>query len=1106
VPSKSPQSTSPQLGVVSPLIYRQRSSFVHTVGYQGQKQILSGWTIGLSTVFYVVTYFANSAFNALNRLFRSSIAFVHIAVLATSQSRPHPFHERVTIMPTVQETAYPRLKSNITLQELTAIYTPTTEELTFAKQSTINGSNTRLGFLILLKTFQRLGYAVLNQDVPASIIQHIAMAAHLNISKRDLEYYDTAATRKRHLGLIRDYLHLHSYNSSAKAVMVEAIRAAASTKQDLADLINVAIEELVRQRFELPAFNTLNRTAQQIRAQVMTTFYQQVNDRLNLPSRQQLDELLTITPIATMTSWNDLKQDAGRPTLTHLQTWIDRLQQLRQLPEHKSPLMEIPEVKVKHFAQEAMTLDAARMKEMEPAKRYTLMVALISAQYACTLDDLAEMFIKQMQQMHQKGKTALVQYRAQTQSNTDELIATLREMVLAYQQEGDIPHRFAAIEAVVGEESQTIVQQCDAHLNHADNNYFSLIQEFYKSHRAILFRLLEVLPLRSSSQDKTLEAAIQFLLEHRNNRQASLPIITIKNAGTDSEQRLQHLDLSWIPAKWWYLVTEQRTHVPMPEAVNRRHFEVCVFSHILLELKSGDLYIEGSSDYGDYYSQLIDWEQYDSAIVEYGQQVELPTDPKAFVAHVQQWLTTCATTFDDDFPANADVDYQRDRLVIRKPKPKKVPGASELKAQIAARIRPVNLLDSLIDTELWLNWTRFFKPKSGHDAKLDRPIDRYLATTFCYGCNLGPAQTAVSLQDFDRRQVSHVHQRHIDVDKLHSAITVIINAYNRFNLPKYWGTGHRASVDGTKWDIYENNLLAEYHIRYGGYGGIAYYHVSDTYIALFSHFIPCGVWEAVYILDGLLQNQSEIQPDTIHGDTQAQSATVFALAYLLGIRLMPRIRNWKDLKFYRPARSVRYKHVDNLFTDPVNWELIETHLPDMLRVALSVKAGKINASTVLRKLGTNSNKNKLYQAFHALGCAVRTGFLLQYLNNAQLRSTIQGATNKSESFNHFVQWLSFGGEGVITSNNREEQRKMIRYNHLVANCLIFYNVYEISRILNELKQEGYPLDADAVATLSPYWTQHVNRFGSYDLNLDRCPPPIDYDLIVIQDIESETPQ
>jgi TnpA family transposase len=126
--------------------------------------------------------------------------------------------------------------------------------------------------------------------------------------------------------------------------------------------------------------------------------------------------------------------------------------------------------------------------------------------------------------------------------------------------------------------------------------------------------------------------------------------------------------------------------------------------------------------------------------------------------------------------------------------------------------------------------------------------------------------------------------------------------------------------------------------------------IPNGFYKRFCHFIPCGVWEAVYILDGLLHNQSEIQPDTIHGDTQAQSATVFALAYLLGIILMPRIRNWKELTFYRPTRSVHYNHVDSLFTDTVNWDLIETHLPDMLRVALSIKSGKINASTVLRKL------------------------------------------------------------------------------------------------------------------------------------------------------------
>jgi hypothetical protein len=39
-----------------------------------------------------------------------------------------------------------------------------------------------------------------------------------------------------------------------------------------------------------------------------------------------------------------------------------------------------------------------------------------------------------------------------------------------------------------------------------------------------------------------------------------------------------------------------------------------------------------------------------------------------------------------------------------------------------------------------------------------------------------------------------------------------------------------------KWDLYPQTLMSEYHIRYGGYGGIGYYLVSDNYIALMSRF------------------------------------------------------------------------------------------------------------------------------------------------------------------------------------------------------------------------------------------------------------------------------
>jgi hypothetical protein len=132
-------------------------------------------------------------------------------------------------------------------------------------------------------------------------------------------------------------------------------------------------------------------------------------------------------------------------------------------------------------------------------------------------------------------------------------------------------------------------------------------------------------------------------------------------------------------------------------------------------------------------------------------------------------------------------------------------------------------------------------PLRVREAKLDGPLARYLATTFCYGCNLSLSRTAWTLKGFDHRQVSWVNQHHITEEKLDEAIRLVITGNNRFHLPKYWGMGKRASANGTKWEMYEQNLLAEYHIRYGDYGGIEYYHVYDTYIALFSRFIPYSV-------------------------------------------------------------------------------------------------------------------------------------------------------------------------------------------------------------------------------------------------------------------------
>lgn len=202
-------------------------------------------------------------------------------------------------------------------------------------------------------------------------------------------------------------------------------------------------------------------------------------------------------------------------------------------------------------------------------------------------------------------------------------------------------------------------------------------------------------------------------------------------------------------------------------------------------------------------------------------------------------------------------------------------------------------------------------------------------------------------------------------------------------------------------------------------------------------------------------------------------------------------RNWKGLHFFRPDPSVRYNHIDALFTKQIDWELIESMLPEMLRVALSIGAGRIKPSTILRRLATYSRKNKLYFAFRELGSVVRTIFLLEYISIIDLRRTIQAATNKSEAFNLFVQWVAFGGGRLLAENTRDEHRKMIKYHHLVANLLIFHNVVTMTRALHALIAEGHFIDEEALACFSPYQTEHINRFGRYALKRDRTPEPLE---------------
>ena len=988
------------------------------------------------------------------------------------------------------DTAYPRFKSHPSQTELERFYTPTDTELAFCDGAT-RSNTTRLGFTLLFKTYQRLGYFVISEQIPHAIIDYIAAAIGEQCDRNSLGQYDISQARRKHLSVVRQFLVVKPFDEDGKVLLQKTFAEAALTKDDVIDIFNIGIETLVRHRYELPAFDTLVREARIQRIAVNQALHAKVHDALGTAGRSFIDKLFVVgNDPRRVSPWNDIKQDAARPTVDGMRELLLRHERLTGLSCHTHLLKRIPVVKTKQWALEGNSLDAASMLDMVAAKRYAVALSLIRQRLACVTDDLCDIFCKQMRRVLHCASDALEKYLADNQEKTDEILrryATLETLLNSNQSEAE---QLDGIRLTVTARPD-LCEFSRLHAESGGKNECRFVWHFFKPRRTGMFQILNKLKLVTTSRDASFERSLAFMLEN-HHRHSEWTVLKANGKTPISSD-----DLAWIPEKWWKLVTGVTQRDAILTRVNRRQFEVCICSQMVRELKSGDICVIGSDAYSDHRDELVPMEECELTRSDYGEKVGLPVESAAFIAHVRTMLMEAAQQADQTYHNNPYFKIINGRPKLARQEKKPVPpGFKQLDEALTRKLDSLglSLLDVLADTMQWTGWGKHFGPLSGHQSKLQEEERRKILTVFAYGTGIGPTQIAKNIADVSARQVSFVNQRQVTTEKLEAAICTAINAYNQFQLPRYWGDTKRAAADGTQWDLYENNLLSERHIRYGGYGGIAYYHVSDTYIALFSHFIPCGVWEAVYILDGLTKNTSDIQPDIMHGDTQAQSAPVYGLAFLLGIKLMPRIRNWKDLKWFRPTAREVYQHIDDLFTkDAIDWNLIACHLPDMLQVAQSIRAGRISPSTILRKLGTASRKNKLYFAFRELGRVVRTVFLLEYISNDELRRIIQAAQNKCEGFNKFAKWAYFGSD-TIEANVRENQLKTIKYNHLVANLLIFHNCHTMTQALKELEAEGMQLTPELLATFSPYRTHHTNRFGMYELR-ERPLGPIDYGVM-----------
>ncbi|MGP3920344.1 DUF4158 domain-containing protein [Nonomuraea sp. 10N515B] len=416
-------------------------------------------------------------------------------------------------MASIDRTAYPRFARAVSARELAEVFTPSAVEVEWARGKTQDDQHL-LALLVWLKAYQRLGYFPKLKDVPAVVSEHIREVIGL---PEGVALEDAAErSAKRHRSFVRQRMGVTYDAARVREVADEAIRKAVQAKDNPADLINVALEELVRAECELPGYTTLDEMTKKIRTEVNRGFFTLVAARVDAGARARLARLLVVDPIARRSAYDGLKDVAQAASLNKFKGRLAFLRELDALGPTEAWLEGIPPGKIAHFAGEARVTDVADLRKvLDEDKRLTLIVSLLHTVRTGVRDDVVTMFCKRIATIHKKGRDQLEALREAHRAESERLLGVfgdvldgVREAVTPAEPDaadpptdgastdpaasagsgsGDVAERAGRLVLKALEDAGGLDVLAVAHeavSAYHGNNYLPLLDQHYRSHRS----------------------------------------------------------------------------------------------------------------------------------------------------------------------------------------------------------------------------------------------------------------------------------------------------------------------------------------------------------------------------------------------------------------------------------------------------------------------------------------------------------------------------------------------------------------------------------------------------------------------------------------------
>jgi TnpA family transposase len=900
---------------------------------------------------------------------------------------------------------------------------------------------------------------------------------------------------------IAQYLGWRPFDAEVQTWLREWIVEQVAQHLYVDDLMEKARERLLGHQVILPGRTVFERAVNAAHADAEHRIFEQLAQPLSEETKQAIDELLGVNQVGGTMGTSAIAPDPEDTTdfyrfaayppeakAKHILTYLQRYEELRAVDLSPLQHAEVSPKLLERLSTAVQTYDVAQLRRFTAEKRYALAAAFLFDAKKRLLDYLVEMHAQFMTEMQREARNAWEKEHRQVRGRLRRGVTSLRQLaetVLDMENSPESPMA-TLLEQINTGEIADAVKDCIEFERLERHGLLDKLHGKYANFRRY-FRSFVDLPFAAERGSENILAALDLLRQLNRGE--------VKTLSPD-------VDTSFVPAAW-------RGSLQSNPSRQRRTWEIALALALKDALRSVDVFLPESRRHVSFWNLCYDepaWQQMRPTAFN---KLGLPSDgADAVQALVREFHETAAQT-EQGLASNPFARIENGRLRLRKePRQIEPEGTAALRQLVRRDLSRVRIEQLLMEVDAYCGFSRHLVPPlvdlSNGDSDADelrtpeRHYSALMAALVAHGTNLGISAMADSTDDLTVRMLQHVSRTCLREETIRRANAEIVNFHRSLDVSRFWGEGQIASSDGQRFGVRESSLLAAFYPRYFGYYDRAvsvYTHMSDQYSVFSTQVISCAEREALYVLDGLLENDTELPIRAHIVDTHGYTDHIFGLCYLLGFSFMPRLKNLAARRLFKPAGSPEeglfgsrsYAQLDALFSGTVDLNLIAEQWDGLARVATSLKNRVTSANVIVRRLVSSSPSNRLAKALTHLGQLVKTIYLLRFLDDSALRQQVRTQLNRGESRQDVAQRIFFADQGMFRSGDYFQMMNRASCLSLLSNAVLVYNTLRIAHVLEHTKAQGQEFTPEAISHVSPLAYRHLIVNGTYDFSPPQTP-------------------